>query len=280
VDWIFGQARVIDTYWHFDPARNVSVVDGGLLATGASGAPAWLLHDQGELTLSHGGAVLGWCSPRYGSLVPTFAARVRWAQGRRSQATWIGADASDRPPLLRQIALDGVDDPSAVSVVVEHGGGSTRTLVRAGAMTTGEGRLLQGGDVRTDGRLVQLRTAGPTASVCLAAASRLEAPASPFAAISVAGPTPDLHVALGGTGLELWATSPPSNLRIQLARLHRVHRLRLNGREALVAAGGATDVTVRAAQWGEIARGAGRTGAGSRAATDPPYAAVAEGIPC
>jgi hypothetical protein len=280
VDWVFGQARVIDTYWHFDPARNVSVVDGGLQATGASGVPAWLLHDQGELTLSHGGAALGWCSPRYGSLVPTFAARIRWADGCQSQATWIGSGASDRPPLLRRIDVEGAGDPSAVGVLVEHGGRSTCTLVRAGTMTTGEGRLLQCGDVRSDGRLVQLRTAGATASVCLAAASRLEAPASPFAAISAAGPTPDLHVTLEGAGLELWATAPPSDLRIQLARLYRVHRLRLNGREVRLAADGATDVTVRAAQWGVTDRRAGRTGPGSRAATDAPYAAVVEGIPC
>jgi hypothetical protein len=237
-----------------------------------------LLHDQGELTLSRGDAALGWCSPRYGSLVPTFAARTRWADGRQSQATWIGA--SEGSPVLRRLDVAGVQDSSAVGVHVEHGGGSTRTLLRAGTMTTGDGRLVECADFRSDGRLVQLRMAGATASVSLAAASRLEAPASPFAAISTAGPLADLHVALEGGGLELWATSPPSELRIRLGGLHRAHRMRLNGQEVRLAGNGTTEVTARAAQWGVTDRRAGRTGVGSCVATDAPCAAVAEGIPC
>jgi hypothetical protein len=280
VDWVSGQARVIDTHWHFDPSRDVSVIDGGLQATGASGMRAWLLHDQGELMLSHGGAALGWCSPRYGSLVPTFAARIRWADTRQSHTTWIGTGVSDRPPLLRRIDIAGVEDPAAVGVHVEHGEWSTRTLVCSGTMTTGDGRLLQCGDFRSDGRLVQLRTTGSAVSVCLAAGSRLEAPASPFALISAAAPIADLHVTLEGTSLELWATSPPSDLRIQLSGPHRARRMRLNGHEVRLAGDGATDLTIRAAQWG-VTDGRAGTGPGPGVTMDAPSAAMAGGgLPC
>ena len=281
VDWVSGQAHVIDTHWHFDPSWDVSVVNGGLRATGSSGTPAWLLHDQGELSLFHGGAALGWCSPRYGSLVPTFAARIRWTDAaHQSQATWIGNDASDPTPLLRRIDVEGAEGRLAVGVYVEHGGGSTCTLARASGTRTGDGRLLQCGDFRSDGRVVQLRTTGASAAVSLAAASRLEAPVSPFAQIRATQPIADLHVSFRGTALELWTTSPPSELRVQLSGLHRAREMRLNGHEVTLAGDGASDLTIRAAQWGVTGGRAGGTGPDTRVVMDTPYASMVEGVSC
>lgn len=281
VDWVSGHAHVIDTHWHFDPSWDVSMVNGGLRATGSSGTPAWLLHDQGTLSLFRGGATLGWCSPRYGSLVPTCAARIRWTDAaHQSQTTWIGNDASDRPPLLRRIDVEGGEGRLAAGVYVEHGGGSTSTLVRASGMGAGDGRLVQCGEFRSDGRVVQLRRSKTLAAVSLAAASRLEAPDSPFAQISATEPIADLQVTLRGTSLELWTTSPPPVLRIQLSGPYRARRMLLNGHELQLAGDSVTHLTIGAAQWGVMGRRPGGSGLDTRVVMDAPHAAIVEGVSC
>jgi hypothetical protein len=112
------------------------------------------------------------------------------------------------------------------------------------------------------------------------AASRLEAPASPFAQISTPGPLADLHIRLEEGHLELWATSPPSELRIQLSGDHRARRMRLNGHDVRLPENGANGLTVRAAQWGVTSERSGATGRDARAAIDPSPEAIGAGVSC
>ena len=248
VDCVDGATKMVDSHWHFNPAWRVSVADGGLLAMGPAGARAWLLNDDGVMSLFKGDEAPGWCSPRYGSLVPTFAARVRRSGAPRGpQVTWIGVDAGGQLPRLRR--LEAGSDRQTIAVNVDHGGGSTLTIVRP-ADVWAPGRFTQCGDVRSDGRLVQLRTAGRFASVSITDASFLDAPASAFMQISAAEPFADLHMAIDGTDLELWSTSPASELRVRLNGPHRADRLHLNGREVRLATGGLSDLSIRRAEWG------------------------------
>jgi len=281
VDCVDGATRVVDSHWHFDPAWHVSLADGGLLAMGPAGVRAWLLNDDGVMALFKGAETLGWCSPRYGALVPTFAARVRRSGSTlRPHVTWIGVDAGGEPPRLRRLDADSVGQ-TAVAVTVDHGGGSTLTLLRPGDVSESGRRLTRCGELRSDGRLVQLRTAGRLASVSLADASFLEAPASVFMQISATAPLADLHLAIDGTDLELWSTSPTSEVRVRLNSSLRVDRLRLNGRDVRLATGGVSDLSIRPAEWGITQAGqAAVRGAGASVAFTAAAAAVAQGVSC
>jgi hypothetical protein len=163
-------------------------------------------------------------------------------------------------------------------VNVDHGGGSTLTIVRP-ADVWEPGRFTQSGEVHSDGRLVQLRTAGRFASVSITDASFLDAPASAFMQISAAEPVADLHMELDGTALELWSTSPASELRVRLNGPHQAERMRLNGREVRLATGGISDLSIRRAEWGITKAGAPPVrGTGAAVAFTASGAAIAEGV--
>ena len=254
VDCVTAVTRLVDSHWHFDPSWRVAPTDGGLLALGPAGARAWMLIDGGITTLFHGAEALGWCSPRYGSLIPTFAARVRRAGSvHKPHVTWIGATEEHEPPRLRRLNVES-DGEAVVAVLVDHDGGSTLTLLRPGDVTEPGQQLLRHGDLRCDGRLVQMRTSGQSASVSLMEASFLDAPASAFARVSATGPIADLHLALDGTSLEAWSTTPSAELQVRLDGSHRADRLRLNGRDVRLPIGGertgVTELSIRPAEWG------------------------------
>ena len=283
VDCVAGATRVVDSHWHFDPSWRVAQADGGLLAVGPGGLRAWMLIDGGGATLFHGGEALGWCSPRYGSLVPTFAARVRRiGSGLEPQVTWIGTAAGGESPRLRRLD-SGRAGQSTVAVQVDHDGGSTLTMVRPGDHP--EPQLILNGDVRSDAKLVQMRTSGRAASLSLAEASLFEAPASTFAQIRAAEPLRDLHLAIDGTSLEFWSTSPAADLHVRINGADRADRVRLNGREVRLptsgGTAGVTELSIRPADWG-----ASRTGhpsarsSGTAVSFTAAGAAVAGGVSC
>jgi hypothetical protein len=228
-----------------------------------------MLIDGGVTTLFHGDETLGWCSPRYGSLVPTFAARVRRVGAAlEPQVTWIGVAAGDEPPRLRRLNVES-DGAAAAGVLVEHHGSSTLTIVRSGDASSPRRQLSRHGDVRSDGRLLQMRTSGQAASLSLAGASFLDAPASVFAQVSAAEPLADLHLTLDGTNLEIWSTAPAAEIHVRLSGSRRADRLRLNGRDARLPIGGGTagvtNLSIRPGEWG-TSRASHPTVAGSGAA--------------
>ena len=98
--------------------------------------------------------------------------------------------------------------------------------------------------------------------------------------ISAAEPFADLHMAIDGTDLELWSTSPASELRVRLNGPHRADRLRLNGREVRLATGGISDLSIRRAEWGITKAGPAPVGGTGAAVAFSSGAAMAEGVSC
>jgi hypothetical protein len=134
---IDGNPHTAAVSWHFDPAWEVErVAAGSLRLTHADGTSLWLLHDGGEAALFRGDVRtgLGWYAPVYGTLVPTWTARItREGQSPFAVITWIGS--SDGIPRLTRLSLDeGVDAPS-MAVRVDRNGRSTTFQLRPGTGT-------------------------------------------------------------------------------------------------------------------------------------------------
>ena len=98
--------------------------------------------------------------------------------------------------------------------------------------------------------------------------------------ISAAEPFTDLYIAIDGTNLELWSTSPASELRVRLNVPHRADRLRLNGREARLATGGISDISIRRGEWGTATGGHAPALGPQAAVAFTASAAVAGGVSC
>ncbi len=95
VDEILGEGdHDASAHWHFDPGWMVRAdAPGRLRATHIEGDEAWLLHDTGDAWLVHGDeeSGLGWYAPAYGTLIPTWTARItRQAAAPFAMVTWIG----------------------------------------------------------------------------------------------------------------------------------------------------------------------------------------------
>src|SRR5207244_9012542 len=122
--------------WHFHPGWMLRAdAKGRLRATHLEGNQAWLLFDAGELTLLHGHdeSGLGWYAPVYGTLVPTWTARV--TRTRRlpfSMLTWIGGASPAKTPSLERTAVTADPAGEAIAARVTSGDGAPSHLLRPG----------------------------------------------------------------------------------------------------------------------------------------------------
>ena len=109
------------TSWHFDPNWDVEAIAPGTLhLTHTDGTTLWLLHDPGGLELLRGDerTGLGWCAPVYGTLIPTWSARMTYdAVTPFTILTWIGSSVST--PLLTRLQQHEVE-PESIGVRLEH----------------------------------------------------------------------------------------------------------------------------------------------------------------
>ena len=104
-DTILGSGtHAAAAHWHFDPAWMVACErQGALRATHQDGTTVWLLHDGDTAELFFGDEAmgLGWYAPVYGTLVPTWTARItRTEVAPFSIVTWLGT--SDALPSLQR----------------------------------------------------------------------------------------------------------------------------------------------------------------------------------
>ena len=135
VDDILGTTQhLAAAHWHFDPAWRVEEsAPGALRLEHDDGDLVWLLHDADTVTLHYGDdeAGLGWYAPVYGSLVPTWSARItRSAAAPFAIATWIGVSGV-RPSMRCRL------DDAASSMTIEIAGEDRRStfLLRPGQGT-------------------------------------------------------------------------------------------------------------------------------------------------
>jgi hypothetical protein len=229
-DVVTGSDAPIDAYWHFDPAWLVEeAATGTLLATGPTGTRAWVLSTAPITDLCRGGETSGWCSPRYGALVPTFTAKTHRPNGDgRPLITWIGMD-DDCPDARIEDLTTGSDTDSCAAVRVVHRHGTILTVLRTNAMR--RPRVTTFERVTTDARVLQLTTMRNGAITL----SMVDAHyvATPAFDVDSAEPIHDLWLHARQDALELWSTVPPASLRLRFTEQPRTRRLRLNGRDTL-----------------------------------------------
>jgi hypothetical protein len=229
-DFVTGSTAPVDAFWHFDPAWLVEEnAAGSLLATGPTGTRAWLLCSDGVSRLCRGGETSGWCSPRYGSLVPTFTANVhRHDFTGRPLITWIGLDDDAPDAILEDVTVRSQGD-SVAAVRIAHRYGTILNLVRPHTMR--QARVTTVDEITTDARVLQLMTTRGGATTMSALDAHYVS--TPAFDVDAAEPIPDLWLKAGPDALELWSTAPPSSLRVRFTEEPQTRRLRLNGRDTL-----------------------------------------------
>lgn len=237
VDELVGDSPAVhsaEAHWHFDPGWMVHANgEGRLRARHLEGDEAWLLFDGGEATLFLGDAEsgLGWFAPVYGTLVPTWTARIT-NRGRLplSMVTWIGdgVSAGYSIPSLERIPVGA--DPTGDGVIgarVVSGDFTSTYLVRAGESAVRHGRACEIADYQTDARVMHVRTHGTAlASLDLIDVSHALARRDGWMSVAASEPVRDLHAEVTAGILRLTTSAPPQELRVEtqgIALLLRAH---------------------------------------------------------
>ena len=232
-----GHRHSAAMHWHLDPGWMAKPdAPGRLRATHFEGDEAWLLHDAGELALVHGDdeSGLGWYAPVYGTLIPTWTARVTH-QGVTpfSMVTWIGgaAEAAHGVPSLARIVATPDPVGRAVAARVVTGSHASVFLLRPGEPRARESRACGVVNYQTNARALHFRTAGD----CLLALDLIDgshalALRDGWVSVEADEPVADLHAGLSGNVLDLSASEPPRRLRIQGTCIAQLRAVSLNGR--------------------------------------------------
>jgi uncharacterized heparinase superfamily protein len=253
-----GDRHSAATHWHFDPGWTLKAdAPGRLRATHVQGDEAWVLNDAGDLLLTYGDdeSGLGWFAPVYGTLVPTWTARVtREGVAPLSLLAWIGAAAETAhgAPSLERIAATADPAGRVIAARIVAGDVSSVFLLRPGEPSWRESRTCTVGEYQTDARMLHVRTE----SDCLLALDLVDgshalALRDGGIDIEADGPVADLHVALSDGVLHLFASTPPRRLRIQGSAIARLQGVSLNGRPAPPDPAGHTEtLLIPGADWG------------------------------
>jgi hypothetical protein len=247
----------VATHWHFDPAWTLKAeAPGRLRATHIEGDEAWLLNDAGDLLLTYGDdeSGLGWFAPVYGTLVPTWTARVTHERvAPFSMLTWIGAAAETAhgAPSLERIAATPDPAGRVIAARIVTGNHSSIFLLRPGEPSSRESRACEVGEYQTNARMLHVRTNGDCLlALDLVDGSHAMALHDGWISVEADGPVADLHVALADGVLNLFASTPPRRLRIQGQPIARVRTVSLNGRPAPDPAGLTETLHILGADWG------------------------------
>jgi uncharacterized heparinase superfamily protein len=151
-------------HWHFDPSWMVHDDGGGRLrAAHLEGDEAWLLCDADEVALLHGDeqSRLGWFAPVYGTLVPTWTARIsRTERLPFVTLTWVGAGNGTDIPQLERVNVNADAQATAIGARITCGEFSSTYLVRPGEPSFRDSRGCGIDAYQTDARVLHIRTCG------------------------------------------------------------------------------------------------------------------------
>jgi hypothetical protein len=206
-------------HWHFDPAWMLRADDERLLrATHFEGDEAWLLFDGGDVALVHGDerSGLGWFAPVYGTLVPTWTARITQA-GRLpfSMITWIGQTPSAERPVLERLAVNADPLGDAIAARIACGDDASTYLLRPGEPSSRDSRACGVPDYQTNARVMHVRTRGERlVALNLIDVSHALALRDGWLSVAASEPMADLHAHVAGGMLHLVTSQPPRELRI------------------------------------------------------------------
>ena len=243
------------SHWHFHPRWMLHDQGLGVLrATHLEGAEAWLLFDAGDLSLVHGDdkGGFGWYAPVYGTLLPTWTARItRSMRLPFSMLSWIDAAAADSAPNLQRITANADPHGEAIAARVVNGNFASVYLLRPGEAASRDGRGCGTHDYQTDARVLHFRVRGETlVALDLIDASHALALRDGWLSVGMNEPVRDLHLEVDGDLLELSASEPPRQLRILGGALRGLHTVRLNGRNLPLALTDSPDaLLISRAEW-------------------------------
>jgi uncharacterized heparinase superfamily protein len=214
-----GDRHSAATHWHFDPGWTLKAdAPGRLRATHVKGDEAWVLNDAGDLLLTYGDeeSGLGWFAPVYGTLVPTWTARVTHeGVTPLSMLAWIGAAAETAhcAPSLERMAATADPAGRVIAARVVAGDRSSVFLLRPGEPSWRERRACTVGEYQTNARMLHVRSEGDCMlALDLVDGSRAVSLCDGGISIEADGPVADLHVALSDGVLRLFASTPPLRL--------------------------------------------------------------------
>ena len=259
VDEILGQEHHSATsHWHFDPSWMLTSYESGQLrATHVEGDVVWLLHDAAATWLVHGDedSGLGWCAPAYGTLVPTWTAGITHSGiAPFAMVTWIGASGQplERPPSLQRVHVTCDRGGAAIAARVTAGAKSSVFLLRPGESPCRDGRSCGVLDYHTNARALHYVTDGRRVlAVDVVDASHVRAHREGWFSLDADGPVADLHVEIEDGTLDLRASEPPAELRIEGSVVTTLRELRVNGREHPLPPTLDETLLVDGALWGE-----------------------------
>lgn len=259
IDEVLGRGKhLAELHWHFDPCWAVTCESKQRLrATNFDGRVAWLVHDEGGVTLAHGDreSGVGWCSPCYGQLAPAWAATVsRHVIVPAAMVTWIGEARDGQPaPTLERPHVDGDPGAPAVSAAVIAGDRRLAILLRPGDAPVRQHRHAATAEYHSDGRLLQYELRdNRLASLSLADASHALAVRDGLPSVACDRQVDALHIEWGGETIRLWAATPPSRLQLQGLAAAMARNVTLNGRELPAPREGRRDtIVIHASAWGD-----------------------------
>jgi hypothetical protein len=205
-----------------------------LRATHAEGGTAWIVHDASDSTLFHGDEAsgLGWFAPVYGTLLPTWSARVsRSAVAPFSIATWIAVTPS-APTMMRLPAECDPGGSPAVALRVLQQDVAWTTVLRPGEPRLRETRGCAVGAYHTNGRLLHYGSRdGRLVSLGACDASHVLALREGWLSLAGDEPVADVYLEAIGETIDLWSSAPPPRLRLQGVVVTEARTIRVNGRE-------------------------------------------------
>ena len=210
----------VAAHWHFDPGWMVrGDGDRRLRATHLEGDEAWLLFDAGEASLLHGDeeSGLGWFAPVYGTLVPTWTARIaRTTHLPVSTITWIGASHAADAPSLERLEVTADAGGEAIAARVSAGDAASTYLIRPGEPAARDSRACGILDYQTNARVMHVRTrGGALVALDLVDASHALALRDGWLSVAASEPMRDLHASIVEGVLRLTASEPPRELRVE-----------------------------------------------------------------
>jgi uncharacterized heparinase superfamily protein len=242
------------SHWHFHPGWMLRDEGMGVVrAADFEGSEALLLFDTGEVSLVRGdeGTGLGWYAPVYGTLLPTWSARVtRRMRLPFSMLCWIDTATAHSTPGLERIAANADPNGEAIAARVVNGDFASMYLLRPGEPLSRDGRACGTPDYQTDARILHFRTRAETLiALDLVDASHALALRDGWLSIAMSEPARDLHLQLNEDVLELCASEPPRQLRILGGALAGLRAIRLNGRSHPVVSDPPDTLVISGADW-------------------------------
>jgi hypothetical protein len=260
VDDLLGEGRVdASAHWHFDPGWMLTCeAPGRLRAAHFEGDEAWLLHDAGDVWLVHGDeeSGLGWYAPVYGTLVPTWTARItRDAPAPFSLLTWIGRrHLRANAPSMERIAPSCDAGAGIIGARIVAGGQTSVFLLRPSDLRAPDLGGCGIGDYQTNARVLHYaEQAGRLVALDLVDASHALSLREGWISIAATESMPDLHASINDNVLQLHASHPPPQLRLQGGALRGVLTIRLNHREQLPRPTDRTDTfVIEGGDWGRV----------------------------